>query len=198
MKHALILVASALPLAGGAHAGDTYTGVEYISGRAGFEKKTKGRLTVDEEAVRFSDDKGNAAFSIPTTGIDKAEAGAQREEGSFGRRMALGIFASKTKEYLRIEWHDKNETEAVVFKVKKNAGAGMAAKVNFWAGRFKGPATELAASQSSDAKPTPPRSRPSLEATPLVRSPLPLLRFGPAGAAVAGGITFSSSGDAQP
>jgi len=84
--------------------------------------------------------------------IDKADAGTQREDGSFGRKLALGIFASKTEEYLQIESHDASGAEGVVFKVKKKTGAGMAAKIAFWSGKAKAPVAEQ--------EPTPPPAEP--------------------------------------
>jgi len=123
--------------------------------KAGFAKKVKGQLTIDETAVGFTDEKGKLLFSIPMAEIDKAEAGTQREEGSFGRKMALGIFASKTEEYLQIESHDSNGAEGVVFKVKKKTGAGMAAKIAFWSGKAKAPATEQVSKPAPPAEPPP-------------------------------------------
>jgi hypothetical protein len=122
--------------------------VEYIAGRSGFEKKVKGLLTIDEKEISFVNQKGNILFAIPVAEIDKAEASTQREEGSFGRKMALGIFASKTEEYLHVQAHNAAGAEAVVFKVKKKTGVGMATKINFWAGQARGP--------DSNAVPPPP------------------------------------------
>jgi len=153
MKDMSLLVTWALALAGLASAGDSFNNIEYISGKAGFAKKAKGQLTIDEKAVAFSDQKGKLLFSIPMAEIDKAEAGTQREEGSFGRKMALGIFASKTEEYLQIDSHDANGAEGVVFKVKKKTGAGMATKIAFWSGKAKAPA-------AAQQEPTPPPAEP--------------------------------------
>jgi hypothetical protein len=151
-----LLVACALLVAGPAVAADSFGNVEYISGRAGFAKKVKGQLTVGEKDVSFADEKGKVLFSIPMVEIDKAEAGAQREEGSFGRKMALGIFASKTEEYLHVASHSATGAEAVVFKVKKHTGAGMATKITFWAGKAKAPAAEPPPPPPPPAEPPPP------------------------------------------
>jgi hypothetical protein len=158
MKGRLVLVACTLLLAGFAAAADSFREVEYISGKAGFAKKVKGQLTIDEKEVSFTDQKGKTLFSIPVAEIDKAEAGTQREEGSFGRKMALGIFASKTEEYLHIESHNDAGAEAVVFKVKKKTGPGMAAKVMFWAGKAKASAAPAAA--TTEPPPPPPPTDP--------------------------------------
>lgn len=137
MKSKQLLVAGVLALAVPAGAQDRFENVEYISGRAGMAKKVKGQLTIDEHAVSFGDSKGNRLFSIPMAEIDKVEAGAQHEEGSFGRKMALGIFASKTEEYLQLQTHNASGAEGIVFKVKKRTGAGMAAKISFWSGKAR-------------------------------------------------------------
>ena len=142
---------------------DSFRDVEYISGKAGFEKKVKGQLTIDEKSASFSDEKGGVIFSIPMTEIDKAEAGDQREEGSFGRKMALGIFASKTEEYLHIDSHTQTGAEAVVFKVKKHTGPGMATKVMFWAGKAKAPAGPPSRRPSAAPPPPPPPPPPPLQ-----------------------------------
>jgi hypothetical protein len=138
MKATWLFVAGVLALAVPAAAQDRFEGVEYISGRAGMAKKVKGQLTIDEHAVSFGDSKGKPLFSIPMAEIDKAEAGAQHEEGSFGRKMALGIFAGKNVEYLQLQTHNATSAEGLVFKVKKQTGAGMAAKVNYWSGKAHG------------------------------------------------------------
>jgi hypothetical protein len=137
---------------------DRFPEVEYISGKAGFAKKVKGVLTVDQKAVSFSDGKGATLFSIPMAEVDKAAAGTEREEGSFGRKMALGIFASKTQEYLQVESHNASGAEGVVFKVKKKAGPGMAAKINFWALLARAPAAEPAKEPAVPAEPPPGES----------------------------------------
>jgi hypothetical protein len=154
MKGRRLLVGCTLLLAGSAVAAESFRDVEYISGRAGLEKKAKGQLTVDAKEVTFVNEKGQMLFSIPMATIDKAEAGAQREEGSFGRKMALGIFASHTEEYLHVDSHTDTGAEAVVFKVKKNTGIGMATKIMFWAA--KTPATEPAATTAPPPPPPPP------------------------------------------
>jgi len=145
MKATWLFVASALALAVPAPAQDRFEGVEYISGRAGMAKKVKGQLTIDEHAVSFGDAKGKPLFSIPIGEIDKAEASDQREEGSFGRKMALGIFASKNVEYLQLQTHNAGGAEGLVFKVRKQTGAGMAAKINFWSGKAHGVSPEAPA-----------------------------------------------------
>jgi hypothetical protein len=45
--------------------------------------------------------------------------------------MALGIFASHTDEFLRVETRSSDAAEVIVFKTKKERSPGMAAKINF-------------------------------------------------------------------
>jgi hypothetical protein len=118
---------AALPLL----AADTFPDVEYLSGKAGLEKKVKGSLVIDEKEIRFTDKKQQTVFAIPIAHVVSASQSREREEGSFGRKMALGIFASKTEEFLRVETKSPEGAEVVVFKTKKERSPGMAAKINF-------------------------------------------------------------------
>jgi hypothetical protein len=125
----------ALPLG----AADTFPDVEYISGRAGLKDKIKGTLVVDEQAIRFQDRKGKPVFSIPLEHVVAAVQSRDRDEGSFGRKMALGIFASKTEEFLRVETKSPEGADVVTFKTKKNQSPAMAAKINFQKEKAKTP-----------------------------------------------------------
>jgi len=117
----------ALPL----WAADTFPDVEYFTGKAGFNQKVKGFLVVDDKEVRFNDKKGSNIFVIPLENVVEATRSREHEEGSFGRKMALGIFASKNAEYLRIETKSPQGAEVLVFKTKKEQSPGIAAKINF-------------------------------------------------------------------
>jgi hypothetical protein len=131
MRAALALAAgavlSALPL----WAADTFPEIEYVTGKAGFNQKVKGFLMVDEKEVRFNDKKGANIFVIPIENVVEATRSREHEEGSFGRKMALGIFASKSAEYLRVETKSAEGAEVLVFKTKKEKSPGIAAKINF-------------------------------------------------------------------
>ena len=127
----------ALPLG----AADTFPDVEYISGKAGLKDKVKGSLVVDEKEIRLNDKKERTILSIPIEQVVKATQSREREEGSFGRKMALGIFASKSEEYLRIEIRTAEGAEVVIFKTKKQKSPEMAAKINFQVDKAKTPAT---------------------------------------------------------
>jgi hypothetical protein len=120
-------VLSALPLL----AGDTFPEIEYVTGKAGLNQKVKGFLMVDDKELRFNDKKGANIFTIPIENIVEASRSREREEGSFGRKMALGVFASKNAEYLRVETKSAEGAEVLVFKTKKEQSPGIAAKINF-------------------------------------------------------------------
>ena len=112
-------------------AGDSFEKVEYIGGKDGHEKKVKGVLHLEDDEIRFTDKKGRTVFTIPLAQVTEVEASKEREEGSFGRKMALGVFASKNQEYLYIETESPETAEVIVFKCKKKTSEGMAAKINF-------------------------------------------------------------------
>jgi hypothetical protein len=125
---AVAAVLAAVP----AMAGDTYPNTEYVSGKGGFNQKIKGTLTVDENAVTFQDKAGREVFSVPMAAVVSASNTKERDEGSFGRKMALGIFASKTEEFLQVDTKTDTGAEAIVFKTKKKMSPGMAAKINYY------------------------------------------------------------------
>lgn len=127
-----------LLLAGPALAQERFENVEYVSGKAGFEKKEKGVLYLEEGRLRFADKKGNTIFSMPLESITEVEATREHEEGSFGRKMALGIFASKNQEYLLVKTETADAAEAITFKCKKKTSETMATKINFALKQLRG------------------------------------------------------------
>jgi len=110
---------------------ETFKDVEYISGKDGFEKKVKGLLQLDEATLRLTDKKGKVVFEMPLATVTEVSASREQESGSFGRKMALGIFASKDQEYLIVKTETEATAEAIVFKCKKNTSDAMATKINF-------------------------------------------------------------------
>ena len=116
---------------------DSFKNVEYVAGKEGYEKKVKGVLHLEDTQLRFTDKKGRAVFEIPLKHVKEVEASKEREEGSFGRKLALGIFASKNQEYLYIDTETDEAAEVVVFKCKKKTTDGIAAKINFQLNKLK-------------------------------------------------------------
>ena len=133
----MALVMGGFVLASPALAGDSFPGTEYVSGKGGFQSKVKGTLQIEANEVRFVAGNGGALFSIPMTSVVKATDSREKDEGSFGRKAALGIFASKTEEFLQIESRSDQGAEAVVFKCRKKTAPGMAAKINFFADKLR-------------------------------------------------------------
>jgi hypothetical protein len=139
MRAASILAAGvilwALPLS----AGEVFPDIEYITGKAGLNDKVKGSLVLDEKEIRFNDKNQRSVFAIPIEQVVKATQSREREEGSFGRKMALGIFASKNAEYLRVETRAPEGAEVLIFKTKKEKSPGMVAKINLQRDNVKNP-----------------------------------------------------------
>ena len=127
-----LALAAALLVPVGLWAAESYPDTEYTSGRAGMDKKVKGTLVIDEENVSFRDKNGAQIFAIPMKSITNVTNASERDEGSFGRKMALGIFASKTEEFLTVTSESSNGAEAIVFKCKKKMSPGMVAKIQFY------------------------------------------------------------------
>ncbi len=133
MKQLTGLVALACLAALPAFAQDSFPGTEYVSGKDGFPKKLKGTLVVTETEVRFTNDKGAPIFTVPMSSVTEAKASREHEEGSFGRKMALGVFASKNAEYLEIHTRSDKGAEGIVFKTKKKQSPTMAEKIMYYA-----------------------------------------------------------------
>jgi hypothetical protein len=110
---------------------ERFPDVEYFSGKAGFAQKLKGTLLIEATGVKFVKKDGAPIFEIPMPNIVSATATKEQDSGSFGRKMALGIFASKTEEFLQVETRTADGADAVIFKTKKKQAPGMAAKINF-------------------------------------------------------------------
>jgi hypothetical protein len=127
----------ALPLS----AGEVFPDIEYITGKAGLDDKVKGSLVLDEKEIRFNDKNQRSVFSIPIEQVVNATQSREREEGSFGRKMALGIFASKNAEYLRVETKTPEGADVLIFKTKKEKSPGMVAKINLHRDNVKNPST---------------------------------------------------------
>lgn len=133
-------------------AADVFPDTEYISGKGGFAQKIKGTLSIEESQVRFANKNGQEVFVIPIASVKQATNSKERDEGSFGRKAMLGIFASKTEEFLQVDTEASGGAEAVVFKTKKKMSPGMAAKINFYAAKLR----DAAAAQAPPS-PAPPQ-----------------------------------------
>jgi hypothetical protein len=137
MNRVTVVALGALLAAAPSVRGQSYADTEYVSGKAGYEKKAKGTLVIEESELRFQDKNGALVFTIPMSSVLNATDSREHNEGSFGRKMALGIFASKSEEFLTVKTETTDSAEAVVFKCKKKTAPGMAAKISHHARRIK-------------------------------------------------------------
>ncbi len=110
----------------------SFPDTEYISGKSGFPNKVKGVLVIREDGVQLRDNRGGLVITIPTTSITAVSNNVETDPGSFGRKMALGFFASKREEYLTIKTETEQGAEAIVFKCKKKTSEDISAKIDFF------------------------------------------------------------------
>ena len=128
---AVLLLLSCALLVPTAWADDTFPDVQYISGKAGFEKKVKGTLTLTATELRFTDSEAKPVFSIPLTEIKEVSNSVESNPGSTGAKIMLGVFASKKEEFVYITTETKTAAEALVFKVKNKRSPAIVAKMKF-------------------------------------------------------------------
>ncbi len=130
-----MFLACALTLAPLSALAESFPDVEYTSGHAGLDHKVKGTLTIDDQSVSFQDKNGTAVFTLPIKTVTSASSSVNHDEGSFGRKVALGIFASKTEEFLTIHTEGPQGAEALMLKCKKHTSQGIADKIQYQAKR---------------------------------------------------------------
>jgi hypothetical protein len=135
----LIFVWGLTPLAPLA-AQEIFPNVEYVSGHEGYRDKVKGQLELSDSSLRFASRKGVEIFAIPLAQIRQLTNSMETNPGSFGRKLALGIFASKKEEFVFVTWESGTATEAIVLKTKDKASPGIVAKVRFAQRQVVGPA----------------------------------------------------------
>jgi hypothetical protein len=132
-RRASFLTSLVLLVAAPLVAGEVFPEVEYVSGRAGLNQKVKGQLILDERGVTFKNKDGADVFSLPIQSVTGATSSVNHDEGSFGRKMALGIFAGKTEEFLTVHTEGPQGAEAIMIKCKKHTSQGIADKIQFQA-----------------------------------------------------------------
>ena len=128
--------------------------VEYIQGHAGLHQKVKGRLLIDTNTVAFNGKDGLQIMAVPMSEIIEVSNSFQNDPGSFGRKLALGIFASRRAEYLYVNSRSSDQVEVLVFKTKKNMSPEMVAKIRHRIA--PPPAATPAANTSADTTVTSP------------------------------------------
>ena len=134
-------VTVALPV--GLWAQDVFPDVEYIQGRTGFPEKIKGKLSIQETGLTFSTKHDSTVFTVPLATIKDVTNSLQTDPGSVGRKLMLGMFASKREEFLYLNTETPDRAEAIVFKChKKNSSPDMMAKIKFQMTRLEPVATD--------------------------------------------------------
>ena len=106
-----------------------YSDVEYIRGREALPDKIKGQLIINDSTIGFARKDGQEVMSIRIEDVKDVSNSFQNDPGSFGRKLALGIFASRKEEFLYLNTETPERAEVLVFKTKKNMSPEMMAKI---------------------------------------------------------------------
>jgi hypothetical protein len=140
MRSTLSSVAVCLAVLGGSavavSASDTFK-AEYVSGKAGFEKKIKGQLVIGDQALVMMDGE-KVIFTIPLVTITKASNTVENNTGGYGRKLMFGNFSNRSEGFVFVSTETADAAEAIVFKVDQKAPAGIVAKIEFAAKKAKG------------------------------------------------------------
>jgi len=121
-----------------------YPDVEYIRGRDSVPGKIKGQLIITESTIAFARKDGQEVLSVPIGDIKEVANSFQTDPGSFGRKLAFGIFASRKEEYLFVNTETPERAEVLIFKTRKNMSLEMSAKIKHNM-RLPGPGTAMPA-----------------------------------------------------
>jgi hypothetical protein len=133
---ALATVAAVVPPVG-LWAQEVFPDVEYIQGRTGFAEKIKGKLAIGATGLEFVKN-DSTVFTIPLETIKDVTNSLQTDPGGVGRKILLGVFASKREEFLYVNTETPERAEAIVFKChKKNSSPDMMAKIKFQMAKAK-------------------------------------------------------------
>jgi hypothetical protein len=106
-----------------------YPDVEYVQGREGMPDKVKGELAIGDSTIVFAAKDGRELISVPIDQVTEVTNSFQTDPGSFGRKLAFGIFASRKSEYLYVNTETPDRVEVLVFKTKKNMSPDMMARI---------------------------------------------------------------------
>ena len=137
---AVFATAAIVALPVGVWAQEVFPDVEYIQGRTGFPEKIKGKLVIQETGLTFFTKHDSTVFTVPLATIKDVTNSLQTDPGSVGRKLMLGMFASKREEFLYLNTETSERAEAIVFKChKKNSSPDMMAKIKFQIARLNKP-----------------------------------------------------------
>jgi hypothetical protein len=129
MKKALLGLSLVLAVSTVARAADTFK-AEYVSGKAGFEKKIKGDLVIGDQALTMMDE-NKVVFTIPLVIVTKASNTVENNSGGYGRKVMLGRFSNRSEGFVFVNTETADAAEGIVFKVDQKAPAGIVAKIEF-------------------------------------------------------------------
>jgi hypothetical protein len=97
----------------------------------------KGKLVIAATGLEFVKD-GSTVFAIPMETVKDVTNSLQTDPGGVGRKILLGVFASKREEFLYVNTETPERAEAIVFKChKKNSSPDMMAKIKFQMAKAK-------------------------------------------------------------
>src|SRR2546422_7210048 len=129
---AVFATAAIVALPVGVWAQEVFPDVEYIQGRTGFPEKIKGKLVIRDSGLTFVTKNDSTVFTVPIATIKDVTNSLQTDPGSVGRKLMLGMFASKREEFLYLNTETADRAEAIVFKChKKNSSPEMMSKMKF-------------------------------------------------------------------
>ena len=135
---AAFLTAASLAVPLALFAQDVFKDVEYTQGRTGLGDKMKGKLIISPTKLDFVKD-DSTVFTVPMETVKDVSNSLQTDPGGVGRKILLGVFASKREEFLYVNTETTDRAEAIVFKChKKNTSAEMMAKIKFYMSKLKG------------------------------------------------------------
>lgn len=147
---AALLLLAAAPVA----AQETFADIEYFSGHAGMTDKVKGVLVLSADSVRFQKKDGTHLLTMSTERITDVTLMTDIRDGSVGKKLLFGSLAgSRKQEFLQVTYETDETAEVLVFKVKQNTGANVAAKIRFAVKRKTGTVPDGGQSQSETSVP---------------------------------------------
>jgi len=132
--------------------------VEYFGGKDGFTEKEKGVLLVSVDGVKFTRKDGSVIFEVPMASITQVERSTDIRDASVGKKLLFGSLAgSRKQDFITVSTESSTTAEAIVFKLKQNAGSAAAAKINFYRKKAGMSVSEDSTGGATQSNPQPPR-----------------------------------------
>src|SRR5580765_3223150 len=111
MKKMLLGLSLLLAVSTVVHAADTFK-AEYVSGKAGFEKKIKGELVIGDDSLTLMDGK-KVVFVIPLVTVTKASDTVENNSGGLGRKVMFGNFSNRSEGFVFVSTETADAAEAI-------------------------------------------------------------------------------------